>query len=149
MENNIMPSLTFYNSMIEYDYGHASKRGSRKRKLNVAGASRNLRDVIRHNPSPPRDCTIQVAKETGQGKTIVYENLAKMMSRMFAGSFGNSVWVCHQTTIPQLLQLSLAVGTGGAPVPVLNQANGQFTMLTGNLHRKNGEARRQGRHHAL
>lgn len=49
---------------------------------------------------------------------------------MFAGSFANSVWVCHQTTIPQLLTLSLSVGTGGAPVPVLNQANGQFTILT-------------------
>ena len=47
-------------------------------------------------------CTVEVDKESGQAAdTVVYENLTKMMSRMFAGSFQNSVWVCHQTTIPQ------------------------------------------------
>ena len=76
-------------------------------------------------------CTISVDKETGQaGDTIVYENLTKMMSRMFAGSFANSVWVCHQSTIPQLLSLSLAVGTGGDHIPVMTESNGQFNILT-------------------
>ncbi|MCG6537357.1 MAG: phage major capsid protein, partial [Syntrophales bacterium LBB04] len=77
-------------------------------------------------------CGVTVAKETGQKKnTLVYENLTKMMAAMFAGSFANSVWVAHQTTIPQLLTLSLSVGTGGAPVPVMTRgANGGFEILT-------------------
>lgn len=76
-------------------------------------------------------CTLVVSKETGQkADTIVYENLTKMMSRMFAGSFANSVWVCHQTTIPQLLTLSLAVGTGGNAIPVMTESNGEFKILT-------------------
>ena len=77
------------------------------------------------------DCTVVVSKEGGQNAdTIVYENLTNMMARMFPGSFSNSVWVAHITTIPQLLSLSLSVGTGGSAVPVLNESNGTFTMLT-------------------
>lgn len=76
-------------------------------------------------------CTVEVAKENGQAAdTIVYENLTNMVARIFAGSFSNSVWVCHQSTIPQLLTLSLAVGTGGAPVPAMTESNGQFRILT-------------------
>ena len=76
-------------------------------------------------------CLVTVAKETGQKKnTIVFENLTRMMASMFAGSFSNSIWICHQTTIPQLLTLSLAVGTGGNAIPVMSETNGQFTMLT-------------------
>jgi HK97 family phage major capsid protein len=75
-------------------------------------------------------CTIAVAKEPGQHKTIAYENLTSMMSRMFSGSFGNSVWICHQSTIPQLLQLTIAIGTGGSFIPVMTQANGGFEILT-------------------
>jgi HK97 family phage major capsid protein len=77
------------------------------------------------------DCTMVVDKETGQGAdTIVYENLVNMMARMFAGSFANSVWVCHQTTIPQLLTLCLTIGTGGDRIPVMTENNGQFRILT-------------------
>lgn len=76
-------------------------------------------------------CTVEVSAETGQAvDTIVYENLTNMMARMFAGSFANSVWVCHQTTIPQLLSLSLSVGTGGDAIPVMKESNGQFSILT-------------------
>jgi len=76
-------------------------------------------------------CTIEVSAETGQAaSTIIYENLTAMMARMFAGSFQNSCWVCHQSTIPQLLQLSVAVGTGGDHIPVMSESNGQFKMLT-------------------
>lgn len=77
-------------------------------------------------------CTIAVAKESGQkADTIIYENLTKMMSRMFAGSFPNSIWVAHQTLIPQLLTLSVAVGIGGSHIPVMTKgANGGFEILT-------------------
>lgn len=45
-------------------------------------------------------------------------------------AFKNSVWICHQTTIPQLLELSIAVGTGGSFVPVMSESNGEFKILT-------------------
>ena len=77
------------------------------------------------------NCMIEVSKESGQlADTIIYQNLTNMMARMFAGSFQNSIWVCHQTTIPQLLTLSLAVGAGGDHIPVMTESNGQFKMLT-------------------
>ena len=76
------------------------------------------------------NCLIEVDPESGQESNIVYENLTAMMSRIFAGSFQNSVWVCHQTTIPQLLTLSVAVGTGGDHIPVMKESNGQFSILT-------------------
>jgi len=76
-------------------------------------------------------CTIVQDKETGQAAdSIVYPNLAKMLSRLHAASFQNAVWVCHQSTIPELLQLSVAVGTGGSHVPVLQENGGRFTILT-------------------
>jgi HK97 family phage major capsid protein len=75
--------------------------------------------------------TIVVSKETGQSAdTVNYENVKKMFARLHPASFGNSVWVCNSTTIPQLLSLSQVVGTGGSVVPVLNESNGKFTMLT-------------------
>jgi len=76
-------------------------------------------------------CLVEVDPEGGQNAdTIVYENLTKMMARLFAGSFSNSVWVAHQSTIPQLLSLSIAVGTGGSHIPVMTESNGQFKILT-------------------
>jgi HK97 family phage major capsid protein len=77
------------------------------------------------------DCLVTVGKQTGQAAdTIVYENLSAMMARMFAGSFANSSWVAHQSTIPQLLTLSIASGTGGDHVPVMTESNGGFQILT-------------------
>lgn len=76
------------------------------------------------------DCTIEVAKETGQGKTIIYENLTKMMAALYSGGFNNSVWIAHQSTIPHLLSLSMAIGTGGDHIPVMTRANGGFEILT-------------------
>lgn len=76
-------------------------------------------------------CLVTVAKEAGQSaNTIVYENLTNMMAAMFAGSFGNSFWLCHQSTIPQLLQLSMSVGTGGDHIPVMTRTGGGFEILT-------------------
>lgn len=76
-------------------------------------------------------CSITVAKESGQrADTICYENLTKMLGRLFPGSFNNSVWICQVTAIPQLLQLSQAVGTGGSAVPVLSESGGVWRILT-------------------
>ena len=62
-------------------------------------------------------CLIEVAKESGQAATtLLYENLVKMWSRMWAPSRRNAVWYINQDVEPQLLTMSLAVGVGGAPV---------------------------------
>jgi len=74
---------------------------------------------------------VTVSKESGQpAATILYENIAKMFARLHPGCVGNSVWIANNTTIPQLLRLSIAVGTGGSVVPALTESNGEFRMLT-------------------
>jgi len=60
---------------------------------------------------------VSVDKETGQrASTIVAENVIKMYSRMFASSLSSAIWIINQNTLPQLLTMSVAVGTGGVPV---------------------------------
>lgn len=62
-------------------------------------------------------CIVSVGKESGQAAdTIVYQNILKMWSRLKADSRTNAVWLINQNCEPQLHQMSLAVGTGGAPV---------------------------------
>jgi HK97 family phage major capsid protein len=76
-------------------------------------------------------CTIEVAKENGQvADTIMYENLVNMLGRLHPACFNNAVWICQVSAIPQLLQLSMAVGTGGSAIPVLSESNGEWRILT-------------------
>lgn len=76
-------------------------------------------------------CTLVQAKEAGQSAdSIVYQNLTGMLAKLHASCFKNSVWVCHQTTIPQLLSISIAIGTGGDHIPVMTEKNGGFSILT-------------------
>lgn len=73
---------------------------------------------------------ISVAKESGQVKdTIVYENIIKMYARMYPQGQQRAVWIANSTTIPQLMQLSIAVGVGGSVIPVMKESNGQFSLL--------------------
>jgi len=74
---------------------------------------------------------IAVTKETGQvADTIVYQNLTSMFMRMHPGCRQRAVWIVNNDAIPQLLELSIAVGTGGSVVPVLSESGGAFKMLT-------------------
>ncbi len=76
-------------------------------------------------------CLVTVDAQTGQlASTITYLNLCNMMARMWAGSYKNSVWICHQTTIPQLLTLTIDVGTAGTHIPVMKESDGKFSILT-------------------
>ena len=80
------------------------------------------------------DALITVAKETGQAAdTIVFENIVKMWSRLWARSRGNAVWFINQDVEPQLYTLSLAVGTGGVPVylPAGGLSGSQYGTLFG------------------
>lgn len=52
--------------------------------------------------------TVTVAKESGQAtQTLVPQNLAKMISRLPAGSFANSVWIVNNDVLPALFTLTL------------------------------------------
>lgn len=60
---------------------------------------------------------VTVAKEAGQvAGSIVYENITKMWSRMWAPSRANSVWYINQDCEQQLNTMALVVGAGGVPV---------------------------------
>lgn len=60
---------------------------------------------------------ISVAKEVGQvAGTVVFENIIKMWARLWAPSRRNAIWYYNQGLDPQLLGMTLAVGTGGIPV---------------------------------
>lgn len=66
--------------------------------------------------------TYTTAAEDGQSATTInYTNLTNMLSHLAPGSWRNAIWVAHPTTIPQLLTLSVVVGSGGSYVPVLNR----------------------------
>lgn len=60
-------------------------------------------------------CLVTVAKETGQAAdTIVYENVIKVRARCWG--YGSAFWIANHDTIPQLMLMNQAVGTGGIPV---------------------------------
>lgn len=81
--------------------------------ISGTGAGQPLGVLTGGNDKP----TVQVTREAGQpANTIVYENIVKMWSRLFANSRGNSVWLINQDVEPQLNTMSIAVGTGGIPV---------------------------------
>lgn len=51
---------------------------------------------------------VSVAKETNQtAATVVMANIAKMIARLPAGSFGRSVWLVNNDVLPQLFTLTL------------------------------------------
>jgi len=73
-------------------------------------------------------CLISVAKETGQGAdTIEYSNLVKMYARQLNKS--RAVWLFNDDAVPQLMELTIAVGTGGSHIKVMNEKNGKFTIF--------------------
>lgn len=77
---------------------------------------------------------VSVAKETGQAAdTIVAENIFKAWSRLLPSSQKNSVWLVNNDCLPQLFTMSIAVGTGGAPIylPSNGAADAPFGTLLG------------------
>lgn len=62
-------------------------------------------------------CTISVSKETGQAAaSIVFANIQKMWSRLYARSRSSAVWLINQDVEPALNSMDFPVGTGGVPV---------------------------------
>ena len=91
----------------------------------IGGTGAGQPQGIRNSPAK-----ISVAKESGQAKdTIIFENLAKMFSRMYPAGQQRAIWLANNNTIPALLQLSIAIGVGGSHIPVMTESNGQFKIL--------------------
>jgi HK97 family phage major capsid protein len=73
-------------------------------------------------------CKIQIAAESGQkADTMVYQNIKKMFARQLNPE--RAVWLFNPSVIPDLLEMSVAVGTGGSFIPLLNESNGKFTIF--------------------
>lgn len=63
-----------------------------------------------------------VTVSRGTASTIKYPDVVGMYARMLPSSLSNAVWMCSPDALPQLLQMSLTVGTGGNSVFVANAA---------------------------
>jgi HK97 family phage major capsid protein len=73
---------------------------------------------------------IKIPKESGQTtKTITYDNVIKMYSRLAPQCMKNAIWSASQTAIPQMLTLSILIGLAGSAVPAVIQQNGKFFLL--------------------
>jgi HK97 family phage major capsid protein len=73
---------------------------------------------------------VTVAKEPAQAaRTILYENIISMFSRLHPASASKAVWVCSSTAIPQLLSMVLGIGSAGVFLPATKEADGRFTLL--------------------
>jgi HK97 family phage major capsid protein len=91
--------------------------------INGTGAGQPL--GLRNDPAK-----ITVAKESGQkADSLVYESLCKMFARMYPAGRQRAIFLANSDTIPQLLQLSMAIGTSGSQIPVMTESNGQFKIL--------------------
>jgi HK97 family phage major capsid protein len=63
------------------------------------------------------DCTISVAKESGQAAaTIEAANVVNMFARLWSPSKSRAVWLVNQDVSPQLYGLVWATGTGVVPL---------------------------------
>ena len=80
------------------------------------------------------NCLVSVTKETSQtADTIVAENAIKIYSQVWASSKQRGVWLANADTLPQLMTMSIAVGTGGIPVwqPANQMAGRPYDTLMG------------------
>lgn len=76
-------------------------------------------------------CCVTVDGELGQGvDTVIHANIVKMISRLWPGSWSNSVWMAHPTVVPELLELCVSVGAGGSVVPATISADGTMRLYS-------------------
>lgn len=62
---------------------------------------------------------------------IKYTDVVNMFAQMLPSSLSRAVWMCSPDALPQLLQMSLTVGTGGNSVFVVNAAAGMPMSIFG------------------
>ena len=74
--------------------------------------------------------TISIAKETNQvADTIVSDNVIKMTARCWG--LGSAIWLANHDTRPQVMKLSIAVGTAGQLIYTPSAQMGFPDMLLG------------------
>ena len=74
-------------------------------------------------------CLVTQDEETGQADTTINtENIVNMWSRLRPRSMANAVWLANSDTFPQLATMTLDVGTGGAPVGLVQNVAGSPAM---------------------
>lgn len=84
-------------------------------------------------------CTVSQAVETGQGtrasnvRKIQYENIVNMNARLLSSSDSNAVWFINRQLMPDIMLMTLPVGTGGAAVylPPNGAAGQPYSTLLG------------------
>lgn len=77
---------------------------------------------------------VQIAKETNQAAaTLVIQNLEKMYARMPANMRAGAKWYINQDVLPQLMDMTKAVGSGGSAVfmPNFNISGAPFGTIYG------------------
>lgn len=75
---------------------------------------------------------ITVSKESGQAaSTVLLENVLNIYARVLPSSKGRGAWIANPTTFAQLMTMSIAVGTGGAPVALVNVASSPTPTMLG------------------
>ena len=75
---------------------------------------------------------IAIAKEGGQAAdTIVLDNILNMFGRMLPSSHQRAVWIANQDTFKELMTLAIPVGTGGAPVALVDIRNAPLMTMLG------------------
>jgi HK97 family phage major capsid protein len=77
---------------------------------------------------------ISQAKEPGQAaKTILFENVSKMWSRMHARARANAIWFINQEIEPQLMTMYIPIGTAGIAVymPAGGISGAQYATIFG------------------
>ena len=73
-------------------------------------------------------CLVTCSKDTGQSAgTLNYANVSQMFSRML--DHEGAIWVTNHATLPELLTLGQAVGTGGSHIKVLREDSGTYHLL--------------------
>ena len=74
--------------------------------------------------NPANVSAIVVAKQSGQATgTIVYQNVVNMLASMWGPSQPNAIWLVSESVFPQLLALTIPVGTsGGSEIPLYKPA---------------------------
>lgn len=105
--------------------GFQEQRGAHILNERIRGGGGNEYLGVLNSPA-----LVTVAKESGQAAdTIVYKNVLAMRAR--AWRYGASIWIANHDTLPQLAQMSLAIGTGGAAVFLPNQLGTGPAVLLG------------------
>ncbi|MFH8336958.1 phage major capsid protein [Streptomyces sp. AM6-12] len=67
----------------------------------------------------------------GTANTIKYTDIVAMYAQMLPSSLNRAVWICSPDAIPQLLQMSLTVGTGGNSMFVVNATDSMPMSIFG------------------